>query len=112
ESRGIALDRLDGPVTLFEGPAREGVPLFPQNVNIAAVLALGGIGMDRKRLEVVADPTPRFNTHPIPVAGRPGRLRPVLADVPSPDNPKTALLACFSGLAALRALGSAVRYGT
>jgi aspartate dehydrogenase len=112
ESRGIALDRMTGPVTLFEGPARQGVPLFPQNVNIAAVLSLAGIGMDRTRLKVVADPALIFNTHTIKVAGRSGRFSIVLANVPSPDNPKTAWLACYSALAALRSLGSAVRYGT
>src|SRR5688572_14723918 len=45
EALGVKLDGLRGPLTLFEGPAREGVPHFPQNVNIAAVLALGGLGM-------------------------------------------------------------------
>src|SRR6185436_19839879 len=44
---GVPLDKIAAAVTLFEGPAREGVPHFPQNVNIAAVLALAGIGMDR-----------------------------------------------------------------
>ena len=112
ESRGVTLDGLGAPVTLFEGSAREGVPLFPQNVNIAAVLALGGIGMDRTSLKVVADPGLTFNTHTIRVAGRSGRFSIVLENVPSPENPKTAWLACFSAIAALRALGSPVRYGT
>ena len=112
ESRGVALDRMTGPVTLFEGPAREGVPLFPQNVNIAAVLSLAGIGMDRTRLKVVADPALTFNTHTIRVAGRCGRFSIVLENVPSPENPKTAWLACYSALAALKSLGSTVRYGT
>jgi aspartate dehydrogenase len=112
ESSGVALDRISGPVTLFEGPAREGVPHFPQNVNIAAVLALAGIGMDRTRLKVVADPTLTLNTHTIRVSGRSGRFTIVLENVPSPDNPKTSWLACYSALAALRSLGSSVRYGT
>jgi len=38
ERMKIDLDRLAGAVTLFEGTAREGVPHFPANVNIAAVL--------------------------------------------------------------------------
>jgi aspartate dehydrogenase len=112
ESRGVALERISGPLTLFDGPAREGVPHFPQNVNIAAVLALAGIGMDRTHLKVVADPTLTFNTHTIRVAGRAGRISIVLENVPSPDNPKTSWLACYSALAALRSLGSPVRYGT
>jgi len=112
ESLGLALDRMTGPQVLFDGAAREGVPHFPQNVNIAAVLALGGIGMDRTRLKVVADPSLTLNTHTIRVSGRSGRFTVVLENVPSPDNPKTSWLACYSALAALRSLGSPVRYGT
>lgn len=112
EKLGIALDRLKSATTLFEGPAREGVPHFPQNVNIAAVLSLGGIGMDRTRLKVVADPDLKLNTHTIRVAGASGRLTLVLENVPAPENPKTSWLACYSALAALGALRSRVRYGT
>jgi len=32
--------------------------------------------------------------------------------VPAPENPKTALLACYSALAAIKQLASTVRYGT
>lgn len=112
ERLGIRLDGLTGPKVLFDGPAREGVPHFPQNVNIAAVLSLGGIGMDRTRLKIVADPGLTLNTHTIRVAGRAGRFTVVLENVPSPDNPKTSWLACYSALAALKALGSKVRYGS
>jgi aspartate dehydrogenase len=112
EKSGVDLDRLRGPHVLFEGPAREGVPHFPQNVNIAAVLALAGIGMDRTRLKVVADPSLTLNTHTIRVSGTSGRITLVLENVPSPENPKTSWLACYSALAALQSLGSRVRYGT
>src|SRR6185295_11871838 len=112
ERSGVALDRMTSAVTLFEGPAREGVPHFPQNVNIAAVLALAGIGMDRTRLKVLADPGLTLNTHTIRISGAAGRMTVVLENVPSPDNPKTSWLACYSALAALQSLGSRVRYGT
>ena len=69
EKTGIDLDRLKAAHVLFEGPAREGVPHFPQNVNIAAVLSLAGVGMDRTRLRVVADPALTLNTHTIRVSG-------------------------------------------
>lgn len=112
ERLGIDLDRLQGATVLFEGPAREGVPHFPQNVNIAAVLSLAGIGMERTRLRVVADPALALNTHTIRVSGNCGRMTLVLENVPSPDNPKTSWLACYSVLAAIRALEAKVRYGT
>jgi aspartate dehydrogenase len=112
ENLGIDLDRLQTQKTLFEGPAREGVPHFPQNVNIAAVLSIAGIGMDRTRLKVVADPALTLNTHTIRVSGSSGRITIVLENVPAPQNPKTSWLACYSALAALRAIKSKVRYGT
>jgi aspartate dehydrogenase len=112
EDMGFSLDGLKAPLTLFEGSARDGVPHFPQNVNIAAILSLGGIGPDRTRLKVVADPALTLNTHTIRVSGRCGRLTVVLENVPAPENPKTSWLACYSALAALQALGSPVRYGT
>ena len=112
ERLGIDLDNLRGPVTLFEGTAREGVPHFPANVNIAAVLSLAGLGFDRTRLKVVADPALRFNTHYIRIHGPTGTVDLRFESVPSPDNPKTAMLACYSALAAYRQFASAVRYGT
>jgi aspartate dehydrogenase len=112
ERLGVDLDNLREPRVLFEGPAREGVPHFPANVNIAAVLSMAGIGFDRTRLKVVADPALRFNTHFIEVAGKTGRISIRLENVPAPDNPKTAWLACYSALAALKAAKSTVRYGT
>lgn len=112
ERLGVDLDRLGEAHTLFSGPAREGVPHFPQNVNIAAVLSLAGIGMDRTWLEVVADPALQLNTHTIRVSGNAGRMTMVLENVPSPENPKTSWLACYSALAALQSLASPVRYGS
>ncbi|HUJ85962.1 MAG TPA: aspartate dehydrogenase [Burkholderiales bacterium] len=112
QSLGVDLESLAAAITLFDGPARAGVPHFPQNVNIAAVLSLAGIGFDRTRLKVVADPALTRNTHTIRVSGKTGQFTIVLENVPAPENPKTAWLACYSALAALKEFRSAARYGT
>lgn len=112
ERLGVDLDRLTEPALLFSGSARDGVPHFPANVNIAAVLAMAGIGFDRTRMRVIADPALTHNTHSIRVRGRSGTISVRLESVPSPDNPKTALLACYSAIAALDSMRSTVRYGT
>jgi aspartate dehydrogenase len=112
EKLKIDLAGLRAPKTLFDGPAREGVPLFPANVNIAAVLSMAGVGFDRTRLKVVADPGLTHNTHYIEIRGRTGNISIKLENVPAPENPKTAWLACYSALAALKAAKSPVRYGT
>jgi aspartate dehydrogenase len=112
EKLGVDLDRLSGPTVLFEGTAREGVPHFPANVNIAAVLSMAGIGFDRTHLKVVADPSLKLNTHTITARGASGSLQFRFESVPFPDNPKTAMLAAYSALAAFRQFNSRVRYGT
>ena len=112
EKMNLDLDRLSGPVTLFDGSARDGVPHFPANVNIAAALSMAGIGFDRTRLKVVADPALTLNTHTINIVGKTGRISLKFESVPFPDNPKTAMLACYSALAAFKQFNSPVRYGT
>jgi aspartate dehydrogenase len=112
ERLGLDMDRLGAATVLFEGSAREGVPHFPANVNIAAVLSMAGIGFDRTRLKVVADPALKFNTHFIVIRGKTGRIDIKFESVAMPENPKTSMLACFSALAAIRELGRSTRYGT
>ena len=112
EKLGLDMDRLAAATVLFEGSARDGVPHFPANVNIAAVLSMAGIGFDRTRLKVVADPALKFNTHFIVIQGRTGRVDIKFESVAMPGNPRTSMLACFSALAAIRELGRSTRYGT
>jgi aspartate dehydrogenase len=112
EALGVDLDRLEDVFVLYDGPARAGVKHFPQNVNIAAVLSMAGVGFDRTRLVAVADPGIVRNTHVITVKAVTGEISITLQNIPSPENPKTAWLACYSALAALKQMQSPVRYGT
>ena len=50
--------------------------------------------------------------HYINIRGNTGSISIKFESVPSPDNPKTSMLACYSAIAAVKALGSHVRYGT
>lgn len=45
-----------GQTVLYDGPTRGICPLFPRNVNSHAAVALAGIGFDRTRSVLVADP--------------------------------------------------------
>jgi aspartate dehydrogenase len=45
------------PTVLYDGPTRAICPLFPRNVNSHATVALAGIGFDRTRSVLVADPS-------------------------------------------------------
>ncbi len=90
------------PVLLYDGPAREGVLRFPQNVNVAAALALAGVGLDATTMRVYADPTVTHNTHEVHARGAFGEIALVLRNVPSPTNPKTGRIVAMSVLKAVR----------
>jgi len=112
EQQGLDMDAITAPTVLYEGPVRQGAGYFPANVNIAAALSMAGIGFDRTRMKVVADPALKFNTHAIDIRGKTGNISLRFENLPAPGNPKTAWLACYSALAALKELKGTVRYGT
>lgn len=99
------------PVCLFEGPAREAVIKFPQNVNVAATLACAGVGLDRTTVRIYADPTINRNFHEIHFTGRSGSFKIEVCGNPSPDNPRTSALTGYSVIKTIRNLTSPVIIG-
>ena len=86
--RGISLVGLKEPLKVFDGSARDGARGFPANVNVAAALSLAGIGPDRTRLEVWADPGVERNTHRIEVDADTARFSMTIENIPS-EIPRT-----------------------
>jgi len=111
EQLGIDLEHLKEPVVLYEGEARRAVALFPQNVNVAAALSLAGVGFDRTKSRVIADPRVRMNIHEITATGPQGTILVRVENVPTPTNPRTGYLACLSVVAMLRQLASPLWVG-
>ena len=108
---GVDLEGLKEALVIFEGPAKEAVVKFPQNVNVAATISLAGIGSDRTRVRVVADPTISQNIHEIRAQGAFGSFEIRLANLPNPENPKTSLLACLSVVSLLRKIRANMQIG-
>ena len=100
------------PRRIFSGTAREAARGFPANVNVAAALALAGIGPDRTMVEIWADPTVTRNIHRIEVDAAAARLSMQIENVPSDDNPRTGRLTALSVIAALKKLVSPLAIGT
>ena len=110
--RGIDVHAFREPTRVFDGTAREGARCFPANVNVAAALGLAGVGPDRTRLEIWADPTVTRNTHDIFVEAEAARLNLRIEGVPTEANPRTGRLVAPSVLATLRKLTSPLVVGT
>jgi aspartate dehydrogenase len=62
---------LEGTVSgvLYDGPTRGACREFPRNVNVHAAVAVAGLGFDRTRSVVVADPETRKMQHHIEAKG-------------------------------------------
>jgi aspartate dehydrogenase len=109
--RGISLKGVKTATKIFDGSAREGARGFPANVNVAVALSLAGIGPDKTRLEIWADPALTRNTHRIEVDADTARFSMSIEGIPS-ENPRTGRIVPLSVIAALRGLVAELKVGT
>ena len=107
----IDIESITEPLKIFDGTAREAARGFPANLNVAVALALAGIGPDRTRLEIWADPALTRNTHRIEVESDSASFAMSIENIPS-ENPKTGRITALSVIAYLRKQRSALRVGT
>lgn len=86
---------------IFEGSAEEAIAQFPRNMNVAIALSLAGVGTERTKVRVLADPYAEKNTHTIEADGTFGKMTTIIENDPMPANPKTSYLAALSVLHAV-----------
>ncbi len=101
----------DKRTVVFRGNARDAVKKFPQNINVAASLSLAGVGFDKTRVEIVADPVATRNSHKILAHGSFGRLRAEIENMPNPNNPKSSYMASLSAIATLKRIINPIQIG-
>lgn len=101
---------LNGPVTHFEGTARQAALLYPKNANVAAAVALAGVGFERTEVRLIADPQAEGNIHEITATGDFGQMRFEITGQTLHGAPRTSALAAMSVLSALADHRSPVRF--
>ncbi|MDE1728139.1 aspartate dehydrogenase [Candidatus Nitrosotalea okcheonensis] len=113
ETSTIDPDKITTSVVIYEGNAQEAVKLFPANINVAALLSLAGIGSEKTRVKIIADPCASKNTHEIYAEGKFGKFSIKVENVPSPSNPKTSRLATLAAIECLKKIcGTPLNIGT
>ncbi len=110
--RDIRVLGISEPLCVFRGNAFDAAAGFPANVNVAAALALAGIGPHRTQVEIWADPGVTRNTHTIRVESAAARFVMTIENVPSEENPRTGKITALSMLACLRGLVSTLKVGS
>ena len=92
----LELASLSAPAVHFSGSAREAALAYPKNANVAASVALAGIGFDDTTAELIADPDATQNIHEIVAEGEFGRFEFRISGRPLPSNPKSSALTAMS----------------
>ena len=101
-ANGIDVTAATEAVRVFEGTARDAAAGFPANVNVAAALALAGVGPDQTMIEIWADPEVDRNMHTIEVRSSAADVTMSIRNVPTEENPATGRLTALSVIATLR----------
>lgn len=104
KSQQRRVEDIKQPETIFEGNVKEAVPLFPQNVNISAALAIIGAGAENTQVTIIADPFLDKNVHEVKCVSGAGMIYTKTENLPHPENPKTSYLAILSAIATLKEL--------
>ena len=112
EKQGIKLDKITKDKVLFFGPAKIAVKYFPQNINVAAVLSLAGIGEGKTKVRIIASPGIKKNIHEIKINSDCATITTRTENILHPDNPKTSFLAVLSAVATLKQILEPVKIGT
>lgn len=101
-----------GRRVLFEGSGLEAIELYPRNLNIVATVSLAGIGPERTRVRVVADPAERDIVHSLQFSGGFGSARSELRVKGNPDDTRWSYIPALSAAETVRAFSDSVRFGT
>lgn len=103
---------LDEPMLVLKGTAREAAQGFPANVNVAAALALAGIGPEKTMVEVWADPSVERNVQSVTIKSDSGEATMTMNNIPSTENPRTGRIVANSVIATLKRLTDPLTAGS
>jgi len=95
------LRNLERPDLFFRGDAAEAALNYPKNANLAAMVALAGVGFKATGVDLIADPFIEENIGQLDAWGDGGSLSVTISGPAHPDNPRSSTIVGASVIAAL-----------
>jgi aspartate dehydrogenase len=86
----IDVTALKTATAFYRGNARQAAQIYSKNANVAALIALAGIGFERTRVNLIADPDAQVNSHALSFTGTCCDVTLSIRARPHPLNPKTS----------------------
>ena len=100
----------EGHAVHFEGTAGDAATAYPKNANVAAAVALAGIGFDKTKVKLIADASITANIHEIQASGSFGNFTFQICGNSLPDNPRSSALAAMSVVSKLEQLNTNILF--
>jgi aspartate dehydrogenase len=104
----LNLDAISKAEVHFRGTARAAALEYPKNANVAASVALAGVGFDATKVELIADPTIERNIHEVEAEGDFGRFTFRIEGNSLPGNPRSSSITAMSVVREILGPGSAI----
>jgi aspartate dehydrogenase len=112
QRKKIDLEKIKKDRVLFSGSAEQAVKFFPQNINVAGILSMAGLGKGKTHVKIIASPAAKKNIHEVRIESSAATIVTRTENVLHPDNPKTSYLAVLSAAAMLKQILEPIRIGT
>ncbi|NLY26713.1 MAG: DUF108 domain-containing protein [Alcaligenaceae bacterium] len=101
-AQGLDPSSITEPFMLFQGTAQQALERYSKRLNVAATLALAGVGMQRTLVQVVIDPKVSGNEHHLKVSSPLGHMLFKLSNEPAPGGSGTSWVVAHSIVAAVK----------
>jgi len=112
KEHNIDLTNIKKETIIFEGNVDDALKYFPQNINVAATIALACRDKKKVKIKIMTSPEFKQNSHEVELEGDFGHIITRTNNVVCPDNPKTSYMAVLSGLQTLKQYCTGILIGT
>jgi aspartate dehydrogenase len=112
KKHGIDLSKIKKEAVIFEGDAFDAIKNFPQNINVAALLSIAGLGPKRTLVKIMTSPKYKNNSHEVKIESKAGNICTICENVTFKENPKTSYLAALSAMSVLKNIFDSVKIGS